>query len=214
MVTIKWQLFGAVLCAAVIALGVAAPTGAEEERKGDLFTLGTCPISGKALGEEPIISLVDGREVRFCCGGCPDAFTKDKEANLAKLDEAVIKQQMEHYPLKTCLMSGEELGDKAINLVANNRLVRFCCKNCAESFVEDPTEALAKLDEAVIEAQVKSYPLTTCLVADEELGAMGDPIQRVHGNRLVQFCCAGCIKEFAKSPATYLAKLDKAKADK
>lgn len=68
-----------------------------------------------------------------------------------------------------------------------------------------------------LEAAVADYPLKNCVVSNEELGAgaMGEPINfvyRVDGkpDRLVRFCCQGCIKDFKKDPATYLAIIDSA----
>lgn len=63
------------------------------------------------------------------------------------------------------------------------------------------------------------YPLTTCLVSDEKLGGMGDPIEYVHKeqgkpDRLVRFCCKDCVADFQKEPAKYLKKLDDAVAAK
>ncbi|MDP1580590.1 MAG: hypothetical protein Q8M02_09945 [Candidatus Didemnitutus sp.] len=67
-------------------------------------------------------------------------------------------------------------------------------------------------------AQVESapaYPLTVCVVSGEELGSMGKPVDYTHqeagqSDRLVRFCCAGCIKTFKKDPAKYLAQIDQA----
>lgn len=60
-------------------------------------------------------------------------------------------------------------------------------------------------------AGVKPYPLKTCIVSDEALGSMGDPIVLVHEGQEVKFCCDGCTDEFKKNPAKYLAKLPAAK---
>ncbi len=58
-----------------------------------------------------------------------------------------------------------------------------------------------------------SYPLKTCVVSDEKLE--GDIVKYVHKeagkpDREVRFCCDGCIDDFKKSPAKFLAKLDAA----
>ena len=63
------------------------------------------------------------------------------------------------------------------------------------------------------------YPLTTCLVSDEKLGGMGDPIEHLYKekgkpDRLVLFCCKDCVADFEKEPAKYLKKLDDAVAAK
>lgn len=61
----------------------------------------------------------------------------------------------------------------------------------------------------------ENYPLKTCVVSDEPLGSMGDAIKYVHReagkpDRLVLFCCEGCIEDFKGDPAKFLAKLDAA----
>ena len=65
------------------------------------------------------------------------------------------------------------------------------------------------------------YPLTTCVVSDENLegGDMGGPVDYFYKeagkpDRLVRFCCKMCVPKFEKDPAKYLAKLDEAAAAK
>lgn len=58
------------------------------------------------------------------------------------------------------------------------------------------------------------YPLKTCVVSDEPLGE-GEPVVYTHRepgkpDRVVRFCCEGCIDDFKQDPAKYLAKLDAA----
>lgn len=60
-----------------------------------------------------------------------------------------------------------------------------------------------------------AYPLTTCVVSGEKLGGMGDSFEYVHKeagkpDRRVLFCCEGCVDDFKKDPAKFLAKLDEA----
>jgi hypothetical protein len=62
-----------------------------------------------------------------------------------------------------------------------------------------------------------AYPLTTCIVSGDKLGEMGEPVHYVYKqpgkpDRVVQFCCKDCIKDFEKEPAKYLAVLDAAEA--
>jgi YHS domain-containing protein len=53
------------------------------------------------------------------------------------------------YPLKTCLVSGEELGTmgKAPVLVYQGQEIKFCCKDCIKDFKADPEKYIAKLKE-------------------------------------------------------------------
>lgn len=70
-------------------------------------------------------------------------------------------------------------------------------------------------------AAIAAYPLTTCVISGDKLeaGDMGPPINYVYKeegkpDRLVRFCCKGCIKKFKKDPAKYLKEIDDAAAAK
>jgi hypothetical protein len=72
-----------------------------------------------------------------------------------------------------------------------------------------PTEA-----DLIAKARA-SYPLKTCLVADEPLGSMGEAIAYVHRvagkpDRVVFFCCEGCSDDFKANPDKFLKKVDDA----
>ena len=55
------------------------------------------------------------------------------------------------------------------------------------------------------------YPLKTCVVSGEELGAMGDRVAYTYEGTEVQFCCPDCVKDFQKDPAKYIAQIQAAK---
>jgi hypothetical protein len=55
-----------------------------------------------------------------------------------------------------------------------------------------------------------AYPLTTCVVSGEKLGAMGDPVIMMYEGREVRLCCSNCEKEFKADPAKFMKKLDDA----
>ncbi len=57
------------------------------------------------------------------------------------------------------------------------------------------------------------YPLTTCVVSDEPLGSMGEPIVINHEGTKVKLCCKSCIDDFNADPAPFLAKLASASAN-
>ncbi|MHC5024769.1 MAG: hypothetical protein ACYTGG_12840, partial [Planctomycetota bacterium] len=103
------------------------------------------------------------------------------------------------------------MGDPIVKTY-DGREVRFCCKACVPAFEADMKAGFAKIDEAIVKQQKKSYPLETCLVMDNEPleGEDGTPFDYVHNNRLVRFCCKRCARKFRDDPATYLAKLDAA----
>jgi hypothetical protein len=58
-------------------------------------------------------------------------------------------------------------------------------------------------------AKAKPYPLDTCLVSGEKLGA--DPSMKpyvfVHKGQEIKLCCKNCLKSFNKEPEKYLKKL-------
>jgi YHS domain-containing protein len=188
-----------------------------QKRVGDPYPFDTCPITGKKLGAmgDPVVALYDGREVRFCCPACPKKFDQDKAANLAKLDEKIVKDQLAIYPLKTSVVNGKALPDKPVDVVYGNRLVRVSDEADKAEFMKDPAKHLAALNKAVIEQQGKNYPLMTCPVSGDKYGGdMGDPKDVVIAGRLLRLCCNDCRKELEKDPAKFIAKVDEARKGK
>jgi hypothetical protein len=51
------------------------------------------------------------------------------------------------YPLKTCVVSGNELGSmgKPITKVYNDQEIKLCCKPCIKKFEANPAKYLGKL---------------------------------------------------------------------
>ncbi len=51
------------------------------------------------------------------------------------------------YPLKTCLVSGNELGSmgKSITKVYQDQEIKLCCKPCIKKFDANPAKYLGKL---------------------------------------------------------------------
>lgn len=196
-----------------------ARTGGETaEAGGRPYTLDTCAVSGEKLGSmgEPIVKVYDDREVRFCCAGCIDGFEADQAGYFAKVDEAMIRQQLMHYPLTTCAVRGGQLGGmgEPVNMIHDNRLVRFCCSGCIKAFKADPEKHFAEIDAKIIAQQAPGYPLADCPVGEHAHGgADGASYDIVYMNRLVRLCCADCELKLYADPAAYMAKLDEAYAD-
>ncbi len=214
-------------CLSVVASSVAlaqheghdhatAGNAAQAQSSGDPYLLDTDAATGEKLVplEKQVVIEHDGRELRFNTEESARTFRSDPAKYLAEVDAALVRQQLPFYPLETCPVSGEKLGEMGapVDFVYRNRLVRFCCKGCKPKFLADPDKFIAKLDKAVVAAQGPKYPLATCVVSGEELGGtMGEPIDYVVGNRLIRLCCKGCKKKVAKDPLSFLAKLDAAK---
>jgi YHS domain-containing protein len=147
-----------------------------------------------------------------------DAKPTEAAAKVAA-EKVAIEVQKPSYPLETCPISGEPLGDDPIDYVHEGRLVRLCCKMCVKGLGKEGAAeaAITKIDQAVIAAQKASYPLENCVISNEKIDDPSsdmEPMDYVHGTRLVRFCCKGCVKSFQKDPAKFMATIDKALIEK
>lgn len=66
----------------------------------------------------------------------------------------------------------------------------------------------AQTKPRVTKQKVKRYPLGTCIVSGDKLGAMGKPVRFAYQGREIMLCCQDCRKDFDKDPARYLKKLE------
>ena len=72
------------------------------------------------------------------------------------------------------------------------------------------TLAACTSPETVTAAEkAKRYPLSQCIVTDNDLNSMGGPITKVYNGQEIKFCCKPCIKKFEANQGKYLAKLPK-----
>ena len=206
-------------------LGVASTTAASSnttERIGEAYPLSVCAVTGNALGESPVVVVLEdmpredlnGREVRFCCGGCKTKFESDPVASNSKLDEMIIADQLTVYPTGSCLvMEDEKMTDprgpeagRDKNVVIGNRLYRLCCKSCIRRLKKNPAKYQSVLDDRIKKQQSASYPLKVCVITGRPYGE--SPFELVVANRLVRTCCGGCAAGVKKNPELALAKLN------
>jgi len=178
--------------------------------QGPSYPADTCLVTDKPLDSMGgVINFVhEGRLVRFCCAGCIKRYKKKAATYNVKLDLQVKAAQGPSYPLKTCPLTGEPLGEKPAELVFGTKLVRVCCRTCARKTKIKPEPVLAKVDAAWIAAQKADYPLTTCLVDDRPL-APG--IDYLHGVTLTRFSSQEALAKFKQEPEKYLPKLRRGK---
>ena len=54
------------------------------------------------------------------------------------------------YPLETCVVSGEKLGDmgKPYSFTHEGQEVKLCCKSCLKDFKKDPAKYVKKIKDA------------------------------------------------------------------
>lgn len=170
-----------------------------------LLSICTIIFAGSALTMTSTTSIAQGH------GHAPSDQEQQEQAT-ASHDEKHVSVIGDPYTLETCPISGMNLGsmgDPVVKTIAG-REVRFCCDACAERFEADTRSQFEKIDEQMIEDQKPHYPLDNCIVTGMKLGSMGDPFDHMHRNRLVRFCCAGCVEPFESETTKYLETLDSA----
>lgn len=184
------------------------------------YPLSTCVVGGEALDAKgkAFDGLVDGRLVRTCCENCFGVLKENPAPFMAKIDAAIMEQQLPTYPFETCFVSGEDLGamGEPIDYFHGTRLVRFCCKGCKGAFNKSPEKFMEKLDAALIKKLIPAYPLKTCFISGEDLNVNGKPVDMLYGTRLVRVCCKSCAKGFKKNPTGAMERLQReiAKAER
>ena len=59
------------------------------------------------------------------------------------------KSDVKPYPLKTCIVSDDKLGEmgKPVVFVHEGQEIKLCCKDCREDFDMDPAKYLKKLEK-------------------------------------------------------------------
>ena len=64
------------------------------------------------------------------------------------------------YPLKTCLVSDEKLGEMgdAYVFTYEGREIKLCCKSCLKDFKKDPAKYIKKIEAAEAKAKDARKP--------------------------------------------------------
>lgn len=115
------------------------------------------------------------------------------------------------YLLDTDPVTDQKLPEKPVIYMHEGRELRFADEKNLGTFKAAPDKYLSKIDEQMIAQQLPFYPLATCMVSGDKLGGdMGKPINLIYKNRLVRYCCKGCIKDFKKDPDKFITKLNEA----
>jgi hypothetical protein len=214
-------------CLSALLLAAGEPP-AQPARVGFAWPLSTCVVSGEPLGAKPVVRVledakdpaVNGREVRFCCEKCVATFEANRAKYLEAADTAIAQREQAVYPTRTCVIMTDETlaapgtpeASEVREVVVGNQLVRLCCASCERKVRRNPAGAIAKVQRAAIEAQVKDYPLKACPVSGRPLPA--EPTDTLLAGRLVRLCCKDCQAKAEQDVAATLAKLSPAPAAK
>jgi hypothetical protein len=131
--------------------------------------------------------------------------------------ELRLTEQMKQFtPLLFVALLGSSLVGTAI---AGNQAKAVSADKTAPTPAATPATAAAP-DPVWLALAIAAYPLDTCVVGGDKLGGdMGPPVNYVfkqagQPDRLVRFCCPGCIEDFTANPAKFLKMIDDAAAAK
>ncbi len=63
--------------------------------------------------------------------------------------------KLKPYKLKTCIVSGDKLGEMGEPYVYEyeGRQIKFCCKGCVKDFKKEPAKYVKKIEEAEAKAK-------------------------------------------------------------
>jgi len=69
--------------------------------------------------------------------------------------------QAKPYPLQTCFISGEKLGEmgKPFVFVYEGQELKMCCKDCKKKFDKNPEKSMKEFQDAVKKAGKGSAPM-------------------------------------------------------
>ena len=67
-----------------------------------------------------------------------------------KAAEQKSKAKLKPYKLKTCIVSGDKLGEmgEPFAYEYEGREIKFCCKGCVKDFKKDPAKYVKKIEAA------------------------------------------------------------------
>lgn len=100
------------------------------------------------LGQDSKAFVYGNRCYLACCSKCINNFQKSSARYVTAYEKALTGRQRNGYPLDTCVVSGEKLGEKHVDFVIGNQLVRTCCEECEKKVLENPSAYLPKIAAA------------------------------------------------------------------
>ncbi len=74
---------------------------------------------------------------------------------VALADDQKADPKLKPYTLKTCIVSGDKLGEMGEPFVYKykDREIKFCCKGCLKDFNKEPAKYVKKIEEAEAKAK-------------------------------------------------------------
>ena len=77
----------------------------------------------------------------------PSAFAGPGKQHFGKPQTEAKKEAAKPYPLKTCIVSDDKLGEmgKPVVFTYEGQEIKLCCKDCRADFDKEPAKYLKKL---------------------------------------------------------------------
>ncbi len=181
----------------------------------DGYYLSRCAACPSLLGAkgEAIDVIYDGRPLRFCCEACRVRLDTEPHAVLSGIDDAMIEDQLPHYPIDTSLIDGKPLGNRPVNFIWGNRLFRARNEADRTRILANPAAVLRTLDKAVLAAQTPTYALPEKCPVQGDILPKDPVIDVVVANRMIRVCCGRCVRVVKARPYQYIGMVDFANAE-
>ncbi|HLU40057.1 MAG TPA: hypothetical protein VK081_11790 [Planctomycetota bacterium] len=157
------------------------------------FPNSTCPIMGKKVSSRLFTDTEYGR-IWICCKGCDKKILRDVEAAY-KTAYPTTKEVAN----EVCPVSGEKLGEGAVEVTLQGHSFRVCCARCVPVAREHSQVTLAR----VTDAKVRDLRNAECPVTGEPVVA--NAFARV-GDTIVRLSSPACVAALKKDPAGLLGK--------
>ena len=93
-------------------------------------------------------TLIAATAATFAILATPMLRAEDPKAPAKETKTEVKKDAAKPYPLDTCIVSGEKLGEmgKPVVFVYQGQEIKLCCKSCKPKFDKEPAKYLKKLE--------------------------------------------------------------------
>jgi YHS domain-containing protein len=199
----RWMVLASYFAIVVAVGGLRA----EKEESASKEFKATCPVSGKAAGEEHMVVAKNGDKVYFCCDNCPKAY----KANPRKFDTKVHQQLLETGQVVqvACPITGKKVNKEKTAEIGDTK-VAFCCEKCQGKVEAAKDDAKVKMVFATQAFDKGFTRQTKCPVSGKPI----DPEHHVkYKGKEVYFCCPKCPAAFEKDPEKFVAKLPQFKSD-
>jgi hypothetical protein len=157
------------------------------------FANATCPIMGKPVSMPLFVDTQLGR-FYLCCKPCNKKVLADVQA--AHKTAYPVVQELKNT---VCPVSGETIGDDAVDVTLQGFRLKLCCSGCAAAAREHSQVTLVKATRP----QVADAGNTTCPVTGKPVAANAFAV--IDGT-IVHLAGPKVVDDVAKDPAAVLAK--------